>query len=243
LDKRLDLDIDEILDTPKLRIKLSPAELDKQLLELYDTISESPGGDVLRILGGGGQIGLQNLYLKRHAERERWKTLQAANTNGTTTTGTNNKFGRLTNKTILMSFLPSFTTLDDSYIKDEMFQQQQERTTSAAQWVRYSLRKNQIKLARSLNFGTTTTTSSSSSLKQRQVTDETAPDINDGDDNTLTMTIIKDDINDIDDDDTVTNIGQMQTLLTTNPIKKSPTALDIYSMKRHSFCFTKYMYM
>ena len=129
LDKRLDLDIDEVLESPKLRIKLSPAELDKQLLELYDTISESPGGDVLRILGGGGQIALQNLYLKRHAERERWRKL-------------NNK--RLANKDqSLISLLPSFTV--EEVLTDE-FQR------SASQWVRYSLRKNQQKLAKSLNL-------------------------------------------------------------------------------------------
>jgi hypothetical protein len=137
LDKRLDLDIDDVLDTPKLRIKLSPAELDKQLLELYDTLSESPGGDVLRILGGGGQIGLQNLYLKRNAERGRWRKLREK-LNGP---------GGYKNQTIMMSLIPSFA-VDD--VTTEEFQR------TAAQWVRYSLRKNQLKLARSLNFGTAT---------------------------------------------------------------------------------------
>jgi hypothetical protein len=76
LDKRLELDIDEFLDSPKLRLKLSPAELDKSLLEFYDTVSESPGGDILRVICGGGSIGLQNLYMRRHAERERWRRMK-----------------------------------------------------------------------------------------------------------------------------------------------------------------------
>jgi len=71
LDTRLDLDLDEILASPKLRLKLSPAELDKSLLELYDKISESPSGDVLRVIGGGGPIGLQNLYMRRQSLKER----------------------------------------------------------------------------------------------------------------------------------------------------------------------------
>jgi hypothetical protein len=76
LDKRLDLNIDEFLDSPKLRLKLSPAELDKSLLELYDNMSESPGGDILRLVGGGGFIAMQNLYMRRHAERDRWRKLR-----------------------------------------------------------------------------------------------------------------------------------------------------------------------
>lgn len=71
LDKRLDLDIDEIIESPKLEVRLSPAELDKQLLELYNKISESPGGDVFRLIGGGQEIGLQNLYIKRQAKKYR----------------------------------------------------------------------------------------------------------------------------------------------------------------------------
>lgn len=69
LDKRLDLDIDELLESPKLRLQLSPAELDKSLLELYDTISESPSGDLLRLISGGGAIGLQNLYMRRKTQK------------------------------------------------------------------------------------------------------------------------------------------------------------------------------
>jgi hypothetical protein len=70
LNKRLDLDLDEILESPKLRLKLSPAELDKSLLELYDKISESPSGDVLRLISGGGGIALQNLYMMRQAQKD-----------------------------------------------------------------------------------------------------------------------------------------------------------------------------
>lgn len=73
LDKRLDLDIDNVLETPKLRLKLSPAELDKQLLELYNRVTDGPGGDILRMFGGSQEIARQNLYLKRHARREREK--------------------------------------------------------------------------------------------------------------------------------------------------------------------------
>ena len=76
LDKRLEIDIDQFLDSPKLRLKLSPAELDKSLLELYDTVSESPGGDILRLIGGGGAIALQNLYMRRRSERERWRKMK-----------------------------------------------------------------------------------------------------------------------------------------------------------------------
>lgn len=76
LDKRLDFDIDELLDSPKLRLKLSPAELDQSLLELYDNVSEGPGGDMLRLIGGGGIIAMQNLYMRRHAEKEMWRKLK-----------------------------------------------------------------------------------------------------------------------------------------------------------------------
>lgn len=76
LDKRLELNIDEFLDSPKLRLKLSPAELDKSLLELYDNVSESPGGDILRLIGGGGAVAMQNLYMRRHAERDQWRNLR-----------------------------------------------------------------------------------------------------------------------------------------------------------------------
>jgi hypothetical protein len=71
LDKRLDLDLDEVLRSPKLRLKLAPAELDKSLLELYDMLSESPSGDVLRLIGGGGPVGLQNLYMKQQSQKKK----------------------------------------------------------------------------------------------------------------------------------------------------------------------------
>lgn len=65
LDKRLDLDIDVILQSPKLRLELSPAELDKKLLELYNNVADGPSGDVLRIIGGGNDVALQDLYVRR----------------------------------------------------------------------------------------------------------------------------------------------------------------------------------
>lgn len=71
LDKRLNLDVDELLASPKMKIKLSPAELDKQLLELHDFIRGSPSGDVLRVIGGGANVGRQNLYLKNQALKVR----------------------------------------------------------------------------------------------------------------------------------------------------------------------------
>lgn len=70
LDKRLDFDFDEFLSSPKLRLKLSPAELDRSLLEFYDTVSESPSGDLLRLIGGGGAVGLQNMYMRQQAQKE-----------------------------------------------------------------------------------------------------------------------------------------------------------------------------
>lgn len=74
LERRLDIDIDDILESPKLRLKISPAELDKTLLELYDQITVGPGGDVLRMIGGGGQVGLQHLYMRRQAKKEQQRT-------------------------------------------------------------------------------------------------------------------------------------------------------------------------
>jgi hypothetical protein len=73
LNKRLELDIDEILTSPKLRLQLSPAELDKSLLELYDKISQGTSGDLLRVIGGGGAVGMQNLYIKRQATKKRMR--------------------------------------------------------------------------------------------------------------------------------------------------------------------------
>jgi len=69
LDKRLDLDIDFILQSPKLSLKLSPAELDKQLLDLYKNVADGPRGDVLRVIGGGNDVALQDRYVKRKKRR------------------------------------------------------------------------------------------------------------------------------------------------------------------------------
>ena len=69
LDKRLDLDVDELLASPKLKVELSPAELDKILLEFYNGVSEGPGGDVLRMIGGGANVGRQKYYMKQQAMR------------------------------------------------------------------------------------------------------------------------------------------------------------------------------
>lgn len=71
LDKRLDLDIDFILQSPKLRLQLSPAELDKKLLELYKSVADGPRGDVLRIIGGGNDVALQDLYVKTKGRESR----------------------------------------------------------------------------------------------------------------------------------------------------------------------------
>lgn len=69
LDNRLDLDLDELLESPKLRVKLSPAKLDKLLLELYDSVTTGPSGDVFRVIGGGANVGRQHLYLKQQQSK------------------------------------------------------------------------------------------------------------------------------------------------------------------------------
>ncbi len=69
LEKRLDLDVDELLYSPKLKLTLSPGELDKLLLEFYNNVSEGPGGDVLRMIGGGANVGRQKYYMKQQALR------------------------------------------------------------------------------------------------------------------------------------------------------------------------------
>ena len=73
LGKRLDLDIDKIFESPKLELQLSPAELDKRLLELYENVAGGPGGDLLRVIGGGNDVAFQTLYIKRNAARTRRK--------------------------------------------------------------------------------------------------------------------------------------------------------------------------
>lgn len=71
LEKRLDLDIERILESPKLELQLSPAELDKRLLDLYKAITEGPGGDLLRVIGGGNDVAFQTLYIKRNEAKKR----------------------------------------------------------------------------------------------------------------------------------------------------------------------------
>jgi len=71
LDKRLDLDIEAILQSPKLRVQLSPAELDKRLLNFYNDVVGGPGGDVVRVISGGASVGRQHLYLKQKARKQR----------------------------------------------------------------------------------------------------------------------------------------------------------------------------
>lgn len=70
LDKRLDVDLDKLLSSPKLRVKLSPAKLDKLLLELYDSVVQGPSGDVFRVIGGGSNVGRQNLYMKQQQGKQ-----------------------------------------------------------------------------------------------------------------------------------------------------------------------------
>lgn len=96
-----------------MRLQLSPAELDKSLLDLYDRISESPSGDVLRVIGGGGPIGLQKLYMKRQAA----KTARRKLLNG----------GAL-------DLLPYFAGDIDALTKEDQ--------RSPAQWVRLALSRN-----------------------------------------------------------------------------------------------------
>ena len=81
LDKRLDLDIDKLLTSPTLEVKLSPAALDKQCIELYEYIAAGPSGDVLRIIGGGQEVAMQHRYMKRQA----LKQLQADRARNVTT--------------------------------------------------------------------------------------------------------------------------------------------------------------
>ena len=77
LDRRLDLDFDNMLQSPKLRLQLSPAELDKQLLEFYKSVVDGPSGDILRQIGGGSDVALQDLYIKKNSLRGRSKNPQS----------------------------------------------------------------------------------------------------------------------------------------------------------------------
>lgn len=60
-----------MLESPKLEVKLSPAELDRQCLDLYQSMSKGAGGDVLRLIGGGQEVGMQSLYMQNQALKER----------------------------------------------------------------------------------------------------------------------------------------------------------------------------
>ena len=71
LNRRMGLDIETMFDSPKVQLQLSPAELDRQLLDLYKWVSKSPGGDVLRVIGGGADVGKQNQYMRRARRRGR----------------------------------------------------------------------------------------------------------------------------------------------------------------------------
>lgn len=75
LEKRLDIDVDELLTSPKLKFQLSPAELDRQLLDLYNTVIKNPGADMLRTVLGGANVGRQSYYLKQEATKARKKEL------------------------------------------------------------------------------------------------------------------------------------------------------------------------
>ena len=76
LDKRLDVDLDELMSSPKLRVKLSPAKLDKLLLELFDSVADGPSGDVFRVIGGGINVGKQNLYLKQQQQQSKMGNME-----------------------------------------------------------------------------------------------------------------------------------------------------------------------
>ena len=54
-----------------MRLQLSPAELDKQLLEFYKSVVDGPSGDILRVIGGGQDVALQDLYIKNNSLRKR----------------------------------------------------------------------------------------------------------------------------------------------------------------------------
>lgn len=73
LDKRLDIDVDELLSSPKLKLQLSPAELDRQLLELYKAVADNPSSDILRSVMGGSNVGRQGYYIKQQALKAKTK--------------------------------------------------------------------------------------------------------------------------------------------------------------------------
>ena len=74
LDKRLNVDLDDLLSSPKLRVKLSPAKLDKLLLELYDGVIQGESGDIFRVIGGGANVGNQRSWNVRKIISSRGQT-------------------------------------------------------------------------------------------------------------------------------------------------------------------------
>ena len=133
LDKRLDLDLDAIVESPKLRLKLSPAELDMQLLELYDTITRGPGGDVLRVIGGGNDVAMQDFYLKSQARKEGRKGGRELGLPAVV----HEDDGSLTEGADVASALPHF--LDDISEEEE---EEEEEERSPTKWVKRALRRN-----------------------------------------------------------------------------------------------------
>lgn len=120
LDKKLDWEIGEILESPKLRLNLSPAEVDKSLLDLYTRAAEGTGGDILRTIGGGGPVALQHLYMRRQTMREFRRRRRS---------------GRRYIDPI--DFFPSLLRqLDDQPIPED------ERKRTTRQWVRWALLQN-----------------------------------------------------------------------------------------------------
>jgi hypothetical protein len=119
LDKRLDVDIDTVLESPKLRIQLSPAELDKRLLAFYNDVSRSPSGDALRVISGGANVGMQNLYMKTQARKQRRRERK----------------GR--------SFDPAFDPVFNlPSFWDDGDEQTEETARTPTQWVTLALRRN-----------------------------------------------------------------------------------------------------
>jgi len=60
----LDLDLEGMIASPKMNAPVTPAALDKALLELYNRVSSMPGGDLLRVIGGGGDVARQKAYMR-----------------------------------------------------------------------------------------------------------------------------------------------------------------------------------
>jgi hypothetical protein len=140
LDKRLDLDIDTILESPKLRLQLSPAELDNRLLNFYNELVKGPGGDVIRLGVGGTTVGRQNLYMKKQAQKNRRRQRSGLEYDDAFT-------------------LPAFSQVDE--ITDE-------RNRTPTQWVTLALRRNlPSKNANSASFVPKPTTTKGTTKEER----------------------------------------------------------------------------